>query len=198
MLIRAGAFIRMSTVLVCFMILKPNFWNTLLSCQHFAWNKRGIEMSHRWYTRWIRSDILWIRFLKKDSRTLPDFQNGFPASEINTSANPLISVPFLSSRRGHLELHVGVLFFNFGSLAMCLLSVKNSSYASANRVFLVVFCGISGEIFRGCSVLDFPYSQYSRVPINNPGNPLIFCQYSMEYQYSAECWNSLMLALTVA
>ncbi len=26
------------------------------------------------------------------------------------------------------------------------------------RIFLVIFHGISGEIFRGCSVLDFPYS----------------------------------------
>ena len=29
---------------------------------------------------------------------------------------------------------------------------------SCIRVFLVLFRGISGKIFRGCSVLDFPYS----------------------------------------
>ncbi len=40
----------------------------------------------------------------------------------------------------------------------------------SNRVFLVIFRGISGEIFRGCSVLDFLY----RYSVNIPGFPPIF------------------------
>ena len=38
-------------------------------------------------------------------------------------------------------------------------------YAYKNRLFLVIFRGISGEIFRGCSVLDFPYSFLPFVPL---------------------------------
>ena len=90
-------------------------------------------------------------------------------------------------------------FFNQIMREMCLYAwwvlhdqwCLNSLYIQYNnRVFLVIFRGISGEIFQGCSVLDFPCSLKHPIPSDIPA---IFLGTPPPPQYSWEPPNFVLI-----